>query len=149
MRKPSIKINFSEQGDNAMNPRETISGNDVHYCSQREKKMTWTHETRIRLFMQMELEACRNELDWMARIHDCLLNSCPKEDFPPKPLPTPSTYITYFRKTERAKKGILSSPLKINLKENYPLRPARLSPVHPQHPDISLYSQSPPLCTRL
>ena len=139
--KISIKMNFSEQGESAVNPEETISGNDIHYCSEREKKMTWMHETRIRLFMQMELEACRNELDWMARIHDCLLNSYPKEDFPPMPPPTPSTYVTYLRKTERAKKGILSPLLKMILKENHPLRPARQSPVHPQHPDI--------LCSKL
>ena len=27
--------------------------------------MTWMRETRIRMFMQMELDACRDEFDWL------------------------------------------------------------------------------------
>ena len=40
-----------------------MSGNDVPNCSEEERKMVYMPETRIRLFMRMELEACRNELD--------------------------------------------------------------------------------------
>ena len=29
--------------------------------------MMWMSETRIRLSMQMELEACRDELDWLIK----------------------------------------------------------------------------------
>ena len=55
-------MNFFEQGENAMNPKGTISGTDVHYCSEEDKKMTFMREKRIKLFMLMELENCRNEL---------------------------------------------------------------------------------------
>ena len=41
-----------------MNPEETVSGDDVHNCSEGEQKMAWMRETRIRIFMQMELKAC-------------------------------------------------------------------------------------------
>ena len=42
-----------------MNPEEeSISGDDVHYWSEEDRKMVWMRETRIRTFMQMELEAC-------------------------------------------------------------------------------------------
>ena len=111
-------MNFFEQGENAMNPEGSIYGNDIHSLFmftivQEERKMTWIRETRIRLFMQMELEVCRNELDWIARIHDCLLNSCSEEDFPLMSLPITSTYVTYLeRRTERAKKGLLTTYIK-------------------------------------
>ena len=60
--KLSVKMNFFiEQGENATNPEGTNSGNDVHCCSEEERKIMWMRETRIRLFMQMKLEACRNE----------------------------------------------------------------------------------------
>ena len=33
------QMNLFEQGENAMNPKNTISGDDVHYCSEEDRKM--------------------------------------------------------------------------------------------------------------
>ena len=73
-------MNFFERGENAMNPEETISGDDVHYHSEENIKMTWMCEKRIKLFMQMELENCRNKL----RLHS--------RQFPRRGLPHQSFY---------------------------------------------------------
>ena len=51
----SVKINFIEKGGNALNRKETISGDDAHYWSEEDTKMVWIRETRIRVFIQMEL----------------------------------------------------------------------------------------------
>ena len=73
---------FVEQGKNAMNSEGTISGNDVNYCSEEERKMMWMRETRIRTFTQIELKSYRDELDWLLRCHKCALNSYPAEYCP-------------------------------------------------------------------
>ena len=56
------QINFFEQGENAMNSDGGISGDNVYYCSEEDGKMAWMREKRIKLFMRMELDSCRNEL---------------------------------------------------------------------------------------
>ena len=62
-------------------------------------------KTRIKIFKQMELEACKNELDWMAKMHDCVLNNCPEEDFPPMPLLIPSSYyVIYLERRAESRK---------------------------------------------
>ena len=62
MRNLSVKIHFFiEQSENTTDREETISGNDTHCCSEEERKIMWIRETRIILFMQMELEACKNK----------------------------------------------------------------------------------------
>ena len=43
-------------------------------------------ETKMKLLMPMELEKCRNELGWLVRYEECIVNSCPEEDLPPMPL---------------------------------------------------------------
>ena len=48
-----------------------------------ERKIMWMRETRIRIFMQMELKACRDELDWLARCYLCAVNNCREEYGPP------------------------------------------------------------------
>ena len=65
-------MNFFEQSVYAMNPEdESISRDDVQYWSEEVRKMAWMRETRIRTFMQMELETCWDELDWLIRCHNC------------------------------------------------------------------------------
>ena len=64
---------FSEQGENAMNPEGTISGIDVY--SEEARKLSWMRETRIRLFIQRELCACRDEIDWLERCYLCAVNN--------------------------------------------------------------------------
>ena len=49
--------------------------------------MAWMRETRIRTFMQMELEACLDEVAWIIRCHNCAANNCSDEEYPSRPLP--------------------------------------------------------------
>ena len=58
--KLSVKqMNFFEQGEDNLNPEETISGDGIHYCSEKNRKMAWMRQTRIKLFTQTELDNCR------------------------------------------------------------------------------------------
>ena len=54
-------MTFIEHEVTAMNPKEGTSsggkGVEVSICSEKEMKMIWMHDTRIRLFMQMKLMA--------------------------------------------------------------------------------------------
>ena len=56
-------MNFFEQSEYTMYSEEFISGDDVHYCSEEEGKMTWMRETRIRIYMPIEFKACLDEVD--------------------------------------------------------------------------------------
>ena len=89
----SVKMNFFQHGENATNTEESISGDDVHYWSEVDNKMAWIREPRIRIFMQMKLKACLDELDWLIRYHNCAAYNDPEEDYPPRPLPIPPDYI--------------------------------------------------------
>ena len=48
-----------------------------------------TGEARIRTFIQLELEACLEEVNWMIRCHNCEALNCPQEENPARLLPTP------------------------------------------------------------
>ena len=53
-----------------------------------------TREAKIITFIQLELEACLKELNWMIRCHNCEALNCPQEEYPARLLPTPpSSYI--------------------------------------------------------
>ena len=111
-----------EKGKNAMNGEETISGDDVHNWSEENTNMAWMHETRIRTFMPMELEACLNEIDWMISSHDCEAFNCPQEEYPPRSLPIPPGYIDNLQsRLVKVKKGILPPTLKMIFKTYYHL----------------------------
>ena len=57
-------------------------------------EMMREREARIGTFMQLELEACLEELNWMVRCHNCEAQKCPQEKYPARLLPTPpSSYI--------------------------------------------------------
>ena len=60
-------MTFTDHGVTAINPEKGTSsggkGIDGCSCSEKENKLTWMHDTRITLFMEMELMACRHELD--------------------------------------------------------------------------------------
>ena len=95
--------------------------------------MTRMREKRIKLFMLMELEKCRNELGWMIRCHNCTIDNFPEDDYPPRPLPIPPGYTEMLeRRIRKAMKGILPPTLKRILKMDYSLT-ARKTPVHPKH----------------
>ena len=77
------------------------------------------------------------------RCHNCIVDNCSEEDYPPRPLPIPPGYTEHLeRKMRKSVKGKLPPTLKLILKTYYPL-PARQTPVHPKHPENSLCLQSP------
>ena len=70
--------------------------------------MAFRRETRIRTFIQMELEACRDELSWLIRCHNCAAYNCPKEECPPRPLPIPPDHMDNLQsRLGKVMKGIL------------------------------------------
>ena len=125
-------MNFFEQGGNAMNPEETISGNYVHWGSEEGRKITWMREMRIRPFMLIELENCRNELRWMIRRDKCIVDNCLEEDHAIMHLPVPPDYTENLeRRMRTAAKGILPPTIKMILKTQYPVSACQ-APIHPQ-----------------
>ena len=99
-------------------------------------KMMRTREARIRTFMQLELEACLEELNWMIRCHNSEALDCPQEKYPARLLPTPPpSYIKNLQsRLIKVQKGIFPASLKMILKINYhPLvrRPAPENSVQP------------------
>ena len=110
---PKCRINFAEQGVNAKG---------IGVGSEEGRKMIWMRETRIRHFMQMELEAYRDKLDWLLRCHHCIVDNFPEEHCPPMPIPIPSDQATNLaRRAEVTKKGILSLTFKMIKKKYCPL----------------------------
>ena len=105
---------------------------DEHeYC-----KMMRTREARIRTFVQLELEACSKQLNWMIRCHNCEALNCPQEEYPARLLPTPPpSYIDNLQsRLIKVHKGILPASLKIILRINcHPpvRRPAAENSVQP------------------
>ena len=93
--------------------------------------MGMREEMSIRLFMLMELENCRNKLGWLIRHHNCIVDNCPEEDYPPMPRPIPPGYTENLgRRMRKAVKGILPPTIKMILKRHYPI------PQHVKHPFI-------------
>ena len=80
--KKNDKMTFIEKSVSGMIPR-----------SEEEKKIMRMRETRTRFFMQMELEACRDELDWLIRGCVYAVNDYLEEYCPPIPLPIPPATI--------------------------------------------------------
>ena len=92
-------------------------------------KMIRAREERVRTFMQLELEACLEEVSWMLRCHNCEVLDCPQEEYPARLLPTPlPSYIDNLQsRLIRARKGIFRASLKMILKTEY--QPSVLRPV--------------------
>ena len=133
---------FIEQDENAMNPKGTISDTDVY--SEEERKTAWMRETRIGIFMQMELEACRDELDWLIICYSFAADNCPKEEYTPRPLPIPPDYIDNLqRRLGNVMKRILQLTLKMVLKTYYQ------APARPQLKEVLLCAQEKQLETSL
>ena len=68
-------------------------------CSEEETKLNWMRDTRIRLFMQMELLGSRDELDWSMKCDHCVVNNYPEEYWSSMPLPVPPKYHENLCKT--------------------------------------------------
>ena len=97
-------------------------------------KMVRTREARIRTFMQLELEVCLEELNWMIRCHNCEALNCPEEEYPARLLPTPPlSYIDNLQsRLTKVQKRIFPASLKMILKTNYH------APVRRPAPEISV-----------
>ena len=100
-------------------------------------KMMRTREARIRTFMQLELEACLEEVNWMIICHNCEALNCPQEEYPARLLPTsPPSYIDNLQsRLIKARKGIFPASLKMILNTNYPLTVRRAAPETSVQPD--------------
>ena len=89
------EMTFPEHGV-TMDPEEgKISGDKGHvpFCSKEEMQLTWMRDTRIRLFMKMELMSCMNELDWLIRYYHCAVDNYPEAYFSPMPLPVLPKFV--------------------------------------------------------
>ena len=53
------------------------------------ENLVWMRETSTRLYMQMELLSCMDELDWVMQDQHCAVNNYPKEYWPSLPLSAP------------------------------------------------------------
>ena len=100
-------------------------------------KMMRTREARIRTFMQLELEACLEEVSWMLRCHNCEALDCPQKEYPAKVLPTPPpSYIDNLQsRLMKARKGIFPASLKMILKTSYPFPVRHPAPETSVQPD--------------
>ena len=86
-------------------------------------KMVRAREDRIRTFMQLELEACLEEVRWSITCYNCEVLGCPQEEYPARLLPTlPPNYEDNLRnRLRRAQKGIFPASLKMILNSDYQL----------------------------
>ena len=100
-------------------------------------KMMRTREARIRTFMQLELEACLEEVSLMIRCHNCEASNRPQEEYSARLLPTPPrSYIDNLQsRLIKARKGIFPASLKMILKTRYPLPVRRPAPEISVQPD--------------
>ena len=85
--------------------------------------MVRAREDRIRTFMQLELEACLEEVCWSIRCYNCEVLGCSQEEYPARLLPTlPPNYKDNLQnRLRRAQKGIFPTSLKMILKSEYQL----------------------------
>ena len=86
-------------------------------------KMVRAREDRIRTFMQLELEACLEEVSWSIRCYNCEVLGCPQEEYPARLLPTlpPDYEDNLINRLGAAQKGILPASLKMILNSDYQL----------------------------
>ena len=100
-------------------------------------KMMRAREDRIRTFMQLELEACLEEVSWSIRCYNCEALGCPQEEYPVRLLPTlPPNYEGNLQnRLIMAQKGIFPASLKMILKSEYQLPVLRPAPEISAQPD--------------
>ena len=86
-------------------------------------KMVRAREDRIRTFMQLELEACLEEVRWSIRCYNCEVLGCPQEEYPARLLPTlpPDYQDNLIDRLRRAQKSIFPASLKMILNSDYQL----------------------------
>ena len=79
--------------------------------------MMRAREDRISYFMQLELEACLEEVRWSITCYNCEVLGCPQEEYPARLLPTlpPNYEDNLLNRLRRAQKGIFPASLKMIL----------------------------------
>ena len=102
-------------------------------------KMMRTREARIRTSIQIKLEVCLEELNWMIRCHNCEALNCPQDEYAARLLSTPPTsYIDNLQsrliKVQKQKR-VFPASLKMILKTNYHLPVRRPAPKISVQPD--------------
>ena len=100
-------------------------------------KMVRAREDRIRTFMQLELEACLEEVRWSITCYNCEVLGCPQEEYPARLLPTlpPDYQDNLINRLSAAQKGILPVSLKMILTSAYKLPVLRSASQVPVQPD--------------
>ena len=100
-------------------------------------KMMRAREDRVRTFMQLELEACLEEVSSSIRCYNCEVLGCPQEEYPARLLPTlpPSYEDNLQSRLIRAQKGVFPASLKMILKSEYQLPVLRPVPEISVQPD--------------
>ena len=85
--------------------------------------MVLAREDRIRTAMQLELEACLEEVRWSITCYNCEVLGCPQEEYPARLLPTlpPNYEDNLLNRLRRAQKGIFPASLKMILNSDYQL----------------------------
>ena len=99
--------------------------------------MVRAREDRIRTFMQLELEACLEEVRWSITCYNCEVLGCPQEEYPARLLPTlpPDYEDNLINRLSAAQKGILPVSLKMILNSAYKLPVLRSASQVPVQPD--------------
>ena len=100
-------------------------------------KMVRAREDRIRTFMQLELEACLEEVRWSITCYNCEVLGCPQEEYPARLLPTlpPDYQDNLINRLSAAQKGILPVSLKMILNSAYKIPVLRSASQVPVQPD--------------
>ena len=100
-------------------------------------KMVRAREDRIRTFMQLELEACLEEVCWSITCYNCEVLGCPQEEYPARLLPTlpPDYEVNLTNRLRAAQKGILPASLRMILNSEYPQSVLRYGSQVPVQPD--------------
>ena len=100
-------------------------------------KMVRAREDRIRTFMQLELEACLEEVRWSITCYNCEVLGCPQEEYPARLLPTlpPDYQDNLINRLRAAQDGILPVSLKMILNSDYKLPILRSASQVPVQPD--------------
>ena len=99
-------MTFTKHGVAARNPEEGTSYGgkviDAFICAENEMKLTWMRDTRISLFIQIELiMVCRDESDWLIKRYHYAVKDCQEHYCPPMPPPVPPDYYkTCVRKAK-------------------------------------------------
>ena len=100
-------------------------------------KMMRAREERVRIFVQLEREACLEEVSWTLRCYNCEVLDCPQEEYPARLLPTPPpSYIDNLQsRLIKARKDIFPASLKAILKSEYQFPVLRPVPEISVQPD--------------